>query len=93
MEELCIPDGSDLIGKELRYSGIRSDYNLIIVAIRRRDGGMIYNPSPELVLEPEDILVAIGPQENLTRFMGQLYEKVPYCSVRTFHKNGLTKGN
>jgi voltage-gated potassium channel len=73
MEELVIPPGADLIGKDLLHSGIRSDYNLIIVAIKRREGSMIYNPSPREVLELGDTLVAIGPRENLDRFATALF--------------------
>jgi voltage-gated potassium channel len=41
---------------------------LIVVAIKRSDGTMIYNPSPYELLQAGDILVAIGPQENLLNF-------------------------
>ncbi|MDY0038693.1 MAG: potassium channel protein [Desulforhabdus sp.] len=73
MEELQVPEGADIVGKELMHSGIRSEYNLIIVAIKRSDARMIYNPSPKEVLHAGDTLVAIGPQENLDRFGTRLY--------------------
>lgn len=76
MEELCLPEEAALIGRELMHSGIRSDFNLIIVAIKRRDGKMIYNPSPREILAAGDTLVAIGPRENLDRF-GERLCKVP----------------
>lgn len=72
MEEICIPEGASLDGKELMHSGIRSRYNLIIVAIKRSDGKMIYNPSPRELLKAGDTLIAIGPQENLSRFGADL---------------------
>jgi voltage-gated potassium channel len=72
MEELSLPEGADLVGKELINSGIRSHYDLIVVAIRRMDGRMVYNPSSHEVLETGDILVVIGPQENLARFGREL---------------------
>lgn len=72
MEELRIPSGADLVGKELIHSGIRGHYNLIIVGIKRSDGTMIYNPSPQETLLEGDILVAIGPQENLSKFAHDL---------------------
>jgi voltage-gated potassium channel len=80
MEEICIPEGSDMVGKELMSSGIRSLYNLIVVAIKRRDGTMIYNPTPHEVFEAGDILVAIGPQENLARFGGDIFG-CPYPTI------------
>ncbi len=73
MEELRIPEGAGVAGRDLIHSGIRSEFNLIIVAIKRPDGTMIYNPSPTEVLNVGDILIAIGPQENLAQFSAWLY--------------------
>ncbi len=73
MEELCIPEGAELDGKDLMNSGIRSRYNLIVVAIKRPDGTMIYNPSPHESLHAGDILIVIGPQENLSRFGNDIF--------------------
>lgn len=81
MEELQLPEGADMVGKDLMHSGIRSEYNLIIVAIKRSDGEMIYNPSPGEVLHAGDTLVAIGPQENLGRFGSRLYG-CPYPALK-----------
>ncbi len=82
MEELCIPEGADLVGKDLMHSGIRSRYNLIVVAIKRHDGQMVYNPSPHETLRIGDILVAIGPKDNLARFGMELFG-CPYPSIRS----------
>ena len=68
MEEILVPDDAQLIGQELMHTGIRREHNLIVVAIKRRDGTMIFNPSPHERFEAGDILVAIGPQENLLSF-------------------------
>ncbi len=68
MEEISIPKDAELVGKDLMGSGIRSRYNLIIVAIKRGTGQMVYNPSPTELIREEDTLIAIGPQENLERF-------------------------
>jgi voltage-gated potassium channel len=79
MEELSIPVQSKLVGKDLIRSEIRSQYNLIVVGIKRLDGQMVYNPSPQEVLQAGDILVVIGPQENLARFGADLFG-CPYPS-------------
>jgi voltage-gated potassium channel len=72
MQETEIPEGAELVGKDLMNSGIRGQFNLIIVAIKRRDARMVYNPSPQEVLEAGDVLIAIGPRENLMRFRTSL---------------------
>ena len=68
MEEIRIPDSSKLAGVELMGSGIRSNFDLIVVAIKRAEGSMIFNPPPQETLQAGDILVAVGALENLSRF-------------------------
>jgi len=62
-------------------SGIRGQFNLIVVAIKRESGSMIYNPSPQEVLQARDTLITIGPQENLARFGTELFG-CPYPSPK-----------
>ncbi len=72
MEEIRIPEDSGMVGTELMDSGIRSNYNLMVMAIKRADGAMIFNPAPQEQLHGGDILVAIGTTENLSRFAQEL---------------------
>ncbi len=72
MEEICIPPESRLVNMELKDSGIRGKYNLIIMAIKRSDGSMIFNPAPHEVFNAKDIVIAIGPVQNLTLFAEDL---------------------
>jgi len=81
MEEICIPEDSPLDGTALIDSGIRSKYDLIVIGIKRVDGTMIFNPAPHETLRAGDIMIAIGPVENLTRF-GQDLFGCPYPSLR-----------
>ena len=53
---------------KLENSGIRSNYDLIVVAIKRAEGTMIFNPPPQENLQGGDILVAIGAVQNLSSF-------------------------
>lgn len=71
MEEIVVQQGSPLVGKDLIASGIRPKFNLIIIAIRKVTGKMIFNPGPREVLEEGDVLVAIGKYENFERFARQ----------------------
>jgi voltage-gated potassium channel len=72
MEEVCIPRNSRLAGLEVMDSGVRSNYDLIIVAIKRADGTMIFNPAPQQTFQGGDTLVAIGAVENISRFSRDL---------------------
>ncbi len=65
MEEMTISRDSSLIGVALRDTPIRSRLNVIIVAIRRGEEGLVYNPGPDAHFEVGDRLVAIGRSEQL----------------------------
>ncbi len=65
LEETQISGASPLAGSCLRASGIRSELKVIIVAVKKPTGHMIFNPDPEAALEAGDVLVAIGSREQL----------------------------
>ena len=67
MEEAKIGKKSDLIGKNLIDSQLRKDYGVIIVAIKKISGDMIFNPMPSETLEAGDVIVVIGKDEDLKR--------------------------
>lgn len=67
MEELIISEKSTLAGKDLIQSQIRPNYNLIIIAIKKKDGQMVFNPGPKTIIEARDTLIAVGSKENLRR--------------------------
>jgi voltage-gated potassium channel len=67
MEEARIGNNSDLIGKNLIDSHLRRDYGVIIVAIKKMSGDMIFNPMPSEILESGDVIVVIGKKEDLKR--------------------------
>jgi voltage-gated potassium channel len=49
MEEIPVSSASELVNIQLKDSGIRQKYNLIIIAIKKSDGSMQFNPSFEAV--------------------------------------------
>ncbi|MGE4553273.1 MAG: TrkA family potassium uptake protein [Desulfovibrionaceae bacterium] len=65
MEELLVGKGSELVGKDLMHSDIRPRFNLIIIAIKKRDGEMVYNPGPKEVIRQEDTLLVVGQKAGL----------------------------
>ncbi len=68
MEEVIIPQTSSLVGKNLIESELRPRFNLIIIAIKKKDGSMIYNPRAQEILDQEDTLIVIGKKTDLTKF-------------------------
>lgn len=67
MEEAAIGDKSSLIGKNLIDSNLRRDYGVIIVAIKKLSGDMVFNPMPSESLDAGDVIVVIGKKEDLKR--------------------------
>jgi voltage-gated potassium channel len=67
MEELPVQPGATLKDVTLQESGIRQKLDLIVVAIKKPDGQMFYNPSPKALIEVGDTLIALGPRGNLPR--------------------------
>ncbi|MFO0841264.1 MAG: potassium channel protein [Gemmataceae bacterium] len=65
IEQTQIVASSPLAGATLTASRLRNDYGLIIVAIKKRHGAMIYTPPPETVMEAGDILIALGRRSQL----------------------------
>jgi len=72
MEELIVGENSEIRGLTLMDSAIRQDYDLIVVAIKKKSGEMIFNPSFQAKIQEGDILVALGDRENLSRLEKKL---------------------
>jgi voltage-gated potassium channel len=68
MEEIAVCDGSPMIGKSLEDSEIRQKYGLIIVAVKKDSGKMMFNPVASYIIENGDKLIAMGEDENVKQF-------------------------
>jgi voltage-gated potassium channel len=65
LEEITVEDASRFKGKPLRESGIRREFGLIVVAIKKAGGDMIFNPSSETLIEKGDCLIMLGEKKQL----------------------------
>ena len=68
MEEFALGDKSPLVGKTLEESGIRQLFGLIIVAVKKDSGKMIFNPMANYIIAEGDRLIAMGEDENVKQF-------------------------
>lgn len=66
MEELEVTPSSELVDKDLIESKIRPRFNLIVIAIKRASGDMVFNPGPKEVINANDTLLAVGKKTNLS---------------------------
>jgi voltage-gated potassium channel len=66
LEEVAVRAGSPLVQKALRDTPLRSRFGVTVVAVvKTREGGVRYNPAPDLVLEAGDVLVVVGSPEGV----------------------------
>lgn len=72
MEEVHVPENSHLEGLDLVSSGLRKEFGLIIIAIKRKQGELLVNPSPQERLRGGDILIAIGERERFKALSSKL---------------------
>ena len=65
--EVAVSEESTLNGVTLIDSGIRQKMDVMIVAIRKKEGDMRFNPSSQTRIEAGDILIALGKSEEITK--------------------------
>ncbi len=65
MEEIPIKPNSKLADVALVDSGIRKELDLIIVAIKKADGEMLFNPASHTRIQIGDTLIALGQRSSL----------------------------
>jgi voltage-gated potassium channel len=67
MQEFDVPDGSPLAGQTLREADLRKRAGVLILALRRVDGTFNTNPDPDIVIEPHQVLIAVGTGTDFDR--------------------------
>ena len=72
LDEVKVPAGSTLEGQTLMDSDLRRALDLIIVAIRKSDGTMAFNPSGETRVGAGDVLLALGEKHNVNALKKRL---------------------
>jgi voltage-gated potassium channel len=80
-EQLEVGLSSDLVGRRLSETNIRSELDIVVVSIRRSHGQILFNPGGEAVIESGDVLIAIGHAESLMKLMAMAKSKVQTSNV------------
>ena len=76
-EEVVVAPASAYVGQKLRDTNIRSELDVVIVAVRRSSNSeMIFNPSGDSQIEAGDMLIAIGRADSLARLKAQAQRNV-----------------
>jgi voltage-gated potassium channel len=64
-EQFEVAENSTLAGLMLRETSIRSELDIVVVAIRRPRGEMVFNPSGDTMIRAGDLLIGIGRADAL----------------------------
>jgi voltage-gated potassium channel len=65
LEELRVPSGSPVAGETLRGAQLRDRTGALVLALRDQHGSFRTNPEPDVVIDPETVLIAIGTEPQL----------------------------
>jgi voltage-gated potassium channel len=65
--ETQVSEKSPLAGATLKDSRLRQEHGLIVVAIKKESGKMIFNPPHDAVMQVGDILIVLGGRQDLER--------------------------
>ena len=65
MEEVVLRPSSPLVGQELKAARLRDRADVLIVAIQKPDGRMVFNPALDVVFATGDRLVVLGSRQAL----------------------------
>jgi voltage-gated potassium channel len=67
IEQFSVSSASEFASKSLAESKIRSDLGVIVLAIRKSDGQMQFNPPAEAEIQSGDYLIVMGEAANLRK--------------------------
>lgn len=65
IEEVAVPPDTFCAGVTVQQSGLREQRGLIVIAIKKPNGTMQFNPTADSHIDAGDRLVLMGPVENL----------------------------
>jgi voltage-gated potassium channel len=65
LEEVPVGPQAQIKDVSLRESGLRERFDIIVVAIKKARGEMIFNPPSEAIIQPGDILIILGRPAKL----------------------------
>lgn len=67
IEEVVIPKDSGLNGKTLVESGLKRDYGVNIIGMKKHNARVTIAPEPNTILEDGDVLVLVGSRNGLEK--------------------------
>jgi len=72
-EQIHIPADSPLCDRTLEEARVRQTYGLIVLALKKNSGGMLFNPEGNTRVEKGDVLITMGQRSQLKRMSEELH--------------------
>jgi voltage-gated potassium channel len=67
MEQLRVSAGCEMASKSLKQLQLRRDLGVIVLAIRKAGGQMLFNPPAEAVVDAGDFLIVMGEHQSIRK--------------------------
>src|ERR1019366_1958645 len=74
IEQVRVSETSEVVSRTIKEMQYRRDVGVIVMAIRKGDGHMLFNPPADTAVEGGDYLIVMGRKENLRTLEGLLGE-------------------
>ena len=74
IEQVRVPVSSEFVSKSLAEMQLRKELGVIVLAIRKSDGRMLFNPPADAEIHGGDFLIVMGESANLQRLEQMLAE-------------------
>ncbi len=74
IEQVRVSEQSEMVSRSIRDMQIGRDVGVIVMAIRKGDGKMMFNPTADTTVAGGDYLIVMGRQENLDTLEALLAE-------------------
>jgi voltage-gated potassium channel len=68
-EQMLVGPNSPLCSRTLEEARIRQAYGVIVLAIKKASGGMVFSPAGDMRIESGDVVIAMGERSQLTRML------------------------
>lgn len=68
IDELLLGTACPLVGRMVSDTLVRSRHGLLVVAVKRADGRMIFNPDADFVFQTQDTIVVMGKPQDIKKF-------------------------
>ena len=72
LDEFLIRANSSMDGKTLADSGIKTDFNLLVVGIKNGDGDFKFNPPPTSLINEKDTVLVMGQSKDIRELKASL---------------------